>query len=395
MVQTSQIGSFHPTRRSPEADRLLIRLHEADSVDKFAKTLFALVGFLMPSQCCILFLRPLEFELPCRFTPAKYKSVVEAYMEQDHKDDIWLKRSPVHPGVTVVRHGDYTSPKILRGSAFYQKVLRPLDSEFGISVVAWRRNTWLATLTVLHNEEQGEFSDEQLEELLAIHPHFECIIRRLAGYQESRLVHNSLRRFMVGLPTATMILDWNLRPLHFSGVAAQLCFQWKQGAWASPIKAPKGIQVPGDILTAIEGMKPTLSKKKPARKSSRSPIRAIHPHPHMSWFSATIEFLPSRTLTLTKGTFLVTLNETIPLKTVATVSEKLEQLTIRERECAWLASEGLQNAEIAKQLGKSQITVRNQLTSIYKKLGLRSRYKLIAEFSRLDLLTKRKLRSKG
>ena len=393
MVQTSQNSSFVARRRSDEGDSLLIRIHEADKLDKLAKALFALVDYLMPSQFCNLLFRPLEFELPCRFHPTKYKPVVDAYMERNHKDDIWLERSPVHPGVTVVRHGDFTSQEILHRSAFYRNVLQPLDSEYGASVVAWRGNTWLSTLTIMHNREQGEFTDEQMEELKAMHPHFECVIRRMAGYQESRLIHSSLSRFISDLPTASVVLDWNLKPLHFSALAAQLCFQWKHGARASLFKAPKNFQVPGDILAAVERMRPPVSNEKSSQhKPPRAPSRAVHFHPRIRWLSASIEFLPSRTLSLTKGTFLVTLNEDPVSHKGMSISHKINQLSPRERECALLAAEGLHNNEIGKRLGKSPITVRNQLTSIFSKLGLDSRHKLIAAFAHLDSTTKKNLR---
>jgi NitT/TauT family transport system substrate-binding protein len=46
---------------------------------------------------------------------------------------------------------------------------------------------------------------------------------------------------------------------------------------------------------------------------------------------------------------------------------------------------GLEKSFFAKQLGKSEITVRNQLSSIYRKLGIDTRHKLIAAFARLDI----------
>jgi DNA-binding CsgD family transcriptional regulator len=395
MVQTSQNGSFVARRRTDEADALLIRVHEAETIDKLANALFALVGYLMPYQFCNLLFRPLEFEIPCRYVPAKYKPVVDAYMDHNHKEDLWLERSPVHPGVTVVRHGDFTPPEILHGSAYYRNVLQPLDSEYGASVVAWRGNTWLSTLTLMRNQEQGEFSDAQIEELRAMHPHFECVIRRMAGYQESRLIHSSLRRFISDLPTASVVLDWNLKALHFSAMAAQLCAQWKYGVRASLFKAPKNFQMPGDILAAVERMRPALSKVKATRgNAGRASLRAVHPHPKIGWLSATIEFLPSRTLTLTKGTFLVTLNEDPVSHKGVSVSQKTNQLSPRERECALLAAEGLHNGEIGKRLGKSPITVRNQLSSIFKKLGLDSRHKLIAAFAQADATSRKDLQAK-
>ena len=52
-------------------------------------------------------------------------------------------------------------------------------------------------------------------------------------------------------------------------------------------------------------------------------------------------------------------------------------LSARDREIIVLTSQGLRNKEIAKRLFLSEGTVRNQLTSIYKKLGLSGRAQLV------------------
>ena len=74
----------------------------------------------------------------------------------------------------------------------------------------------------MRNKEQGDFTDEQMQELQALQPHFACVIRRMARHQETRLVDSSLRHFMSSLPTATLILDWNLKVLHYNSIASQL-----------------------------------------------------------------------------------------------------------------------------------------------------------------------------
>ena len=53
-----------------------------------------------------------------------------------------------------------------------------------------------------------------------------------------------------------------------------------------------------------------------------------------------------------------------------------QPLSARDRQVIVLTSQGLRNKEIAKQLYLSEGTVRNQLTSIYKKLGLAGRAQL-------------------
>ncbi len=385
MVQTNQKVSFLPFHTNRDAEALLVRLHEVDDGAKLTKATFELVNVCIPNRFLILLFRPLEFELPCRFFPVKWKPLVDEYMAETHKHDIWLRRSPVNPQVTVVRHSDFTPQSMLHRSIFYKKLLLPSECEFGASVVAWRDTTWLATLTVMRSREQGDFTDEQMQELQALQPHFACVIRRMAGHQETRLFQSSLRYFVSSLPTATLILDWNLKVLHYNSIASQLCFQWKNGTTTSFFKAPRRLQVPGDILAELEQMRPSIMKQKWSHTpGGRRSMQFAYKHPEDSALSASIEFLPSRSLSLSKGTFLLTLKEERLSQQGADLSDKLNQLTRRERDCALLAAQGLHNRDIAKKLGKSEITVRNQLSSIYKKLGFATRHSLIAAFARLS-----------
>jgi DNA-binding CsgD family transcriptional regulator len=384
MVQTNQKVSFLPFHSNRDAEALLVRLHEVDDGAKLAKATFELVDVCIPNRFLILLFRPLEFELPCRFFPLKWKPLVDDYMAETHKHDIWLRRSPVNPQVTVVRHSDYTPQRLLHRSIFYKRLLQPSECEYGASVVAWRDTTWLATLTVMRTKEQGDFTDEQMQELQALQPHFACVIRRMAGHQETRLFQSSLRYFVSSLPTATLILDWNLKVLHYNSIASQLCFQWKSGTGTSFLKAPRRVQVPGDILAELEKMRPSIMRQKWGHSpGGRRSMQFGYKHPANPLLSASIEFLPSRSLSLSKGTFLLTLKEEPLSGQGANLSDKLNELTRRERDCALLAAQGLHNRDIAKKLGKSEITVRNQLSSIYRKLGFKTRHKLIAAFARL------------
>jgi DNA-binding CsgD family transcriptional regulator len=386
MVQTNQKVSFLPFHTNQDAEALLVRLHEVENGAKLAKATFELIDVCIPNHFLILLFRPLEFELPCRFFPVKWKPLVDEYMAETHKHDIWLRRSPVNPQVTVVRHSDFTPPNLLHRSLFYKKLLLPSECEYGASVVAWRDSTWLATLTVMRGKDQGDFSDDHMQELQALQPHFACVIRRLAKHQETRLIDSSLRHFMSSLPTATLILDWNLKVMHYNSVASHLCSLWKNGDRASLFKAPRRLQVPGDILAELEQMRPSIMAQRWGQgQGGRRSMHHEYRHPSSPWLSASIEFLPSRSLSLSKGTFLVTLKEEHALNRSGSLSDKINQLTRRERECALLAAQGLHNRDIANKLGKSEITVRNQLSSIYRKLGIDTRHKLIAAFAQLHL----------
>ncbi len=56
---------------------------------------------------------------------------------------------------------------------------------------------------------------------------------------------------------------------------------------------------------------------------------------------------------------------------------KINSLTAREREIIWLIGLGLKNKDIANRLSISDITVRHHLTSIFCKLEVEDRQKLL------------------
>jgi DNA-binding NarL/FixJ family response regulator len=60
------------------------------------------------------------------------------------------------------------------------------------------------------------------------------------------------------------------------------------------------------------------------------------------------------------------------------LEHRLTSLSLSEREVYNLVQRGLSNKEIAAARGRSVATVKNQLQSIFQKLGVNSRWRLIA-----------------
>jgi len=67
-------------------------------------------------------------------------------------------------------------------------------------------------------------------------------------------------------------------------------------------------------------------------------------------------------------------------RTQASISEA--QLTGRERAALRLLCEGRSNAQIAFELGVAEKTVRNHVSNLYRKLGVRSRAEAIVAWHR-------------
>ena len=176
-------------------------------------------------------------------------------------------------------------------------------------MVAWRDNTWLATLTVMRNKQQGDFCDEEMQELQALQSHFACIIRRLAGHQESRLIHSSLRHFVASLPTAKLILDWNLK-------VSALQFDCKSSLhpvedWIShspPSRPP--VEFRSRVISWPSSNRCVRAIISQNGENLAAGNRAFHLH-HSSLpsLSAWIEFLPSRSLLAFEGNLSGALKE--------------------------------------------------------------------------------------
>ena len=67
-------------------------------------------------------------------------------------------------------------------------------------------------------------------------------------------------------------------------------------------------------------------------------------------------------------------------KQTAPQRSSVVKLTAAELAVVGQVVRGLSNRDVAKALRKSENTVRNQLSGIYRRLGLRSRFQLIAIF---------------
>jgi DNA-binding CsgD family transcriptional regulator len=140
-------------------------------------------------------------------------------------------------------------------------------------------------------------------------------------------------------------------------------------------------------LAAIERHRSKVEEAKPNRPSAPKIISIFtHTHKTLPELEAHISFLPSKSLTVSKGTFLIGLQRRVQILNRKDIYNKLRILTRRERDVVRLASSGKKSTEIGQSLGTSSLTVRSQLQSAYQKLGIKNRYELISAFVGFDEL---------
>jgi DNA-binding CsgD family transcriptional regulator len=373
---------------TPLRDQLIVQLHSARTTSELVPALFAFASHEIVHHASFLVLRPIEFELPSFCSRPEFQFLCDDHISGSHTDDIWLQRSPVDPSIPVVRHSDFTPQDMFRASSFYRRVMIPSGSEYGLSLVAWKQQTWLSHLTIFRTAEQGDFRDDELERLHTCHTHFRAAAVRVAEIREKELGSHSLETFIWNLPTAVLVLDWSLKVMHHNSLALDLCRFWRFGPKAAKQKRSRTLIVPGDLMAAIEKHKADLKKIRANSPASPKVIPFFeYRHPNDPHLIAKISFLPSKSLAVTKGTFLMSIERHGNDKTDSRAFEKFANLTRRERDVALLAAKGLDGPAIGRKLGTAPITVRSQLHTAYRKLGIKTRHELITLFAKQNLVT--------
>jgi DNA-binding CsgD family transcriptional regulator len=252
-----------------------------------------------------------------------------------------------------------------------------------VSLVAWRENTWLGNVTIFRDEEQGDFREDELPILNACHLHFQSAINRIATLQEEKLASKSVANLIWNLPTAAIVLDWNLKLLYWNASSQELIIDWKKGSRHVAAKPLRHFSVPREIVTAIEEQRATLSEIKPNRPKSPNMVSLLQvQHPQIAELTAEISFVPSKSLSISKGAFVVIFHRHQAVPGERDSYDRLANLTHREREVVLMAASGKNSRQICKKLGTSWVTVRKQLQNAYKKLRINSRLELMALFAR-------------
>jgi DNA-binding CsgD family transcriptional regulator len=359
---------------------LISKIYQAQSVSTLAQAAFHLISLFVPSRLMSFTVGPQANSLHAYHAflsnPA-FAQLATVYRTGHFKKDLWLKRSPSGPGFKVVRHSDHTPPTLLRKSCFYRNILTPIRAEYGASIAVWNNDTWLGYLTLYRSARDGDFTAEHLEHLKMWHVHFSTALHRLAREEEMHQAADALENVIKPIPQPILVLCWNLKVVSANMAAREACITWIWGAESRSLKLPQDCPIPRDLLGVLCEIKTDLMHRFSFDVSRRD---INHPRQPLQ---ASIQFMPSVTYGLHHGTFIITFRSNFIQEPMAFLCERFAALTRRERECLCFAREGLSNKKIAQVLGTSHHTVRNQMSELFRKLGICKRYELIAMFSRI------------
>lgn len=238
-------------------------------------------------------------------------------------------------------------------------------------------------IAILRTANQGDFSTTEMKLLRQLYPQFLAALRGIESLERERCVRADFEEFLRGLPLPTIILRWNLRPIYQNNAAREFCALWEKGPEdAKRTKASSPIPV--EILDRCRVLKQEwMDARRRTRSEQRMDFKEEQVcHPRSPHLLATIQLKQINSVGVAGPHFLIACedrcrNEEHSGRLRLFRLPGIARLTQREREVAQLACEGRSNKEIAQNACLSLPTVKKHLHSVFRKLAVPSRSRLV------------------
>jgi DNA-binding CsgD family transcriptional regulator len=269
-------------------------------------------------------------------------------------------------------------------SSFYRRYMAPNNCDYGITLFFRKQQRLICVIAIMRTTNQGDFSPAEIELLRQLYPQVLAALRRIETLERERSLRADLEEFLRRLPLPTIILRWNLKPIYQNNAARDFCAVWEKGPKEARRTNPKS-SMPIEILDRCrflrEKWRNTQPQMRAARRIDFKEEEVSHPcQPHLR---ATIQLKQINSVGVAGPHFLIACED---LSRSGQWSGRLglfrlpgvSRLTRREREVAQLACEGRSNKEIAQNACLSLPTVKKHLHSVFRKLAVPSRSRLVA-----------------
>ncbi len=367
----------------PEA---ILALHQATEVDALW---IAIRDLLSQSFICTritLFLGHLGLsEARQVFTdPPIHDS--KAWFEQRGKINPFSDFIEDNPEVPIYRFTDITGSKeAFSQTEFYRNFARPEGWDKGISGLFWEMRDMRSMFSIYRGEDQPDFVDEEIAFLQSLMPHIEAAMNHVQQLHRERSLRRVFEDFNRSMPLPVMLLDWKENLVFVNHEAERICAFWNFGPeQAKAYNYRDTFRIPGAILESIRETKALILNIEPKELDRFIFQKKTLTSPRLPGITATIS-VATAGRSLARPGFFILFEERRSSQAGSgnqdgfSTVQLLHQLTRSEREVARLICAGMSNQEIAETQNKSVLTVKTQVTSIFRKLDVSSRAKLIAK----------------
>lgn len=295
-----------------------------------------------------------------------------------------------HPGIKLYNLADIlpAEPRARKRSDFFRHVLHAEGFDKLVGLTTWDKGERKSILVLRRAFRQPEFTRSEINLLLDLHPIFDRTLRRIEKQEEERVCRSTLQQFINLLPQGVLLVNAKREVIFANPEAFDACAMWNLGAEAARQMNSRAVfAVPPAFLETYDGLlSEHYAQALAPQPGGMGSHRQRLVHPEQPDLQADLSLVTMDDPLLTRPyLFAQLINRTLLSAPSASAENRqftvLAKLTPREREVALLVRDGLGNEEIATQLHKSVGTIKNQLQSIFGKLDISSRAKLIALLS--------------
>jgi DNA-binding CsgD family transcriptional regulator len=269
-------------------------------------------------------------------------------------------------------------------SDFYRRFMAPHKCAHGVTLFFRKRQRLICVIAILRTAKQGDFSQAEIKLLRQLHAQLLAALRPIESLERERSVRVNFQQFLQRLPLPTMVLRWNLKPIYQNPAARDFYAVWEKGPEEAK-RTKASSPIPSEILDQCRVLKQQWSKAQRQMHSGRQTElieEQVH-HPHSRNLRATIQLTQVKSASVARPHFLIACEDLCRSGAEFRRPELFRlpafaRLTRREREVAQLACEGRSNKEIAQNACLSLQTVKKHLYSVFRKLEVPSRSRLVA-----------------
>ena len=358
----------------PGVDRLLA-LHAAVDAEALWQ---AGVGLLRTSMPAYHYLMALPTEGMKPF-------VLRTSLPVPDEADYWERLNRVAPlegllkrlaGRRVSRMSDMVPFMVMRLSPFYRKFMKPEGWRYSAAMFFWDGDQYLGQFSQNRTAEQGDFTDDELAVLEALHPHFEVAIRRVMRFDHERATRLAVEQSIRRSPLPTVVLDWELRSIYHNAAAAAASAAWRLDGQSR--SHGLAFVLPEDVRDACEALREGIGWT--GRERDFHERERILKHSTRAGAQVRLRVIAPEGSQMSKPRMLVEFWNTPGESGTDDLALLLARLTPAERKVALCVGRGMVNDAIAAELGISRHTVRSHLRNIFEKLRVTNRTQLALKF---------------
>jgi DNA-binding CsgD family transcriptional regulator len=361
----------------PALEKPLLKLHRATDVKSFWKAVHRLLSASIEYHSVGLLLQ----QNPSAPVIEKWTR----FMPDDFFAGKALKRCAVQsPRKRLVRLNDLfrTRSSFVR-SDFYRRYMAPQKCAHGLALFVWKGQRLICAIAILRTTNQGDFSMAEMKLLRQLYPQFLAALRGIESLERERCVRADFEEVLRGLPLPTIILRWNLRPIYQNNAAREFCALWEKGPEEAK-RTKASSPIPVEILDRCRVLKQEwMDARRRIRSRQRTDFKEEQVcHPRSADLRATIQLKQINSVGVAGPHFLIACEDRCRSGEYSGRLRLfrlpgLARLTRREREVAQLACQGHSNKEIAENACLSLPTVKKHLHSVFRKLQVPSRTRLL------------------